>query len=134
MWKSISGIGLGFLTSGIVIVLVEALNYAFFPELPDLTEIEDKQKIAEAMSQIPMAALFIIMLAHALGSFSAGVITSLFVPSSKIRLGVVTGFLVLFMGIVNLVMVPHPTWFMAVDLAVFVPMAYLGARLGEARS
>ena len=51
---------------------------------------------------------------------------------SPIPHGLVLGVLFLAGGIVNMLLLPHPVWFWVLGVAVFLPSAYLGAKLGAA--
>ncbi|MCK6623004.1 MAG: hypothetical protein HUU32_18855 [Calditrichaceae bacterium] len=44
--------------------------------------------------------------------------------------GMIVGGIMLLAGIVNMAMIPHPLWFWVVGVLIFLPAAYLGARLG----
>lgn len=69
-------------------------------------------------------------LAHALGSLFGAFIAALIAPKHKMKFALGIGCWFLFGGIMNIVMLPSPTWFTIVDLTLaYIPMAYLGGIL-----
>jgi hypothetical protein len=74
-----------------------------------------------------------VALAHVLGSVMGGAAATLVAGGASLRQGVIVGAVLLLGGIVNLAMIPHPLWFVGLDLAVYLPAAYLGARLALTR-
>jgi uncharacterized protein YacL len=59
-----------------------------------------------------------------------GWVTARMAYRSPITHGLVLGAIFLAAAVVNLLLIPHPVWFWVVGVAVFLPTAYLGARLG----
>lgn len=71
-------------------------------------------------------------LAHALGTLAGALTTALIAISYKRELSYSIGAFFLLGGIINIVMLPSPLWFSAVDLALaYFPMAYLGHLLAR---
>ncbi len=78
-------------------------------------------------------------LAHAVGTFVGAFIAGLLAPNRSIVPAYVVGGLFLLGGITNVILLPAPVWFSALDLLVaYLPAAWLGqalaARLRGARS
>jgi hypothetical protein len=73
-------------------------------------------------------------LAHALGTLVGAFAAAWLAASRKIGLALVVGFFFLAGGVASVLMLPSPMWFNVVDLAgAYVPMAWLGGRLGARR-
>ena len=72
-------------------------------------------------------------LAHALGTLMAAILISRFLTSQQLIFSMMAGILFLMGGVSMVVMLPTtPIWFVLLDLIVaYVPMAYLGYRLGK---
>jgi hypothetical protein len=72
-------------------------------------------------------------LAHALGTLIAAILISRFLTSQQLIFSMMAGILFLMGGVSMVVMLPTtPIWFVLLDLIVaYVPMAYLGYRLGK---
>lgn len=72
-------------------------------------------------------------LAHALGTLVGAFIAALIAVNNKVRPAIIVAVLFLIGGIMNVIMLPAPTWFSAVDLLLaYIPMGLIGARLGGA--
>jgi len=73
-------------------------------------------------------------LAHALGSFSGGLIAALLATSNKMRIAVGIGIWTMVGGIAAAYMIPAPTWFIVADLALaYIPMAFLAGKLATGK-
>ena len=78
-------------------------------------------------------------LAHALGTLAGAAVAALLAPDGSAGLAYAVGIVFLLGGIANVVMLPAPVWFCAVDLLLaYLPAAWLGrsgvARLRAARA
>ncbi len=74
-------------------------------------------------------------LAHALGTFVGAGVTALLAASRRSALALAIGVVFLAGGVANVLMLPSPLWFTLVDLlGAYLPMAWLGGRLGAARA
>jgi hypothetical protein len=66
-------------------------------------------------------------LAHALGTLVGAFVATMLAPGTPIMPGYVVGALFLVGGIANVVMLPAPVWFSAMDLLLaYLPAAWLG--------
>jgi hypothetical protein len=71
-------------------------------------------------------------LAHAAGTFVGAVVASLVTAKWSFVVALVAGGFFLAGGIANVIMLPAPMWFNAVDLLfAYLPMAWLGHRLAR---
>ncbi|MBM9577030.1 hypothetical protein JWG45_07665 [Leptospira sp. 201903070] len=69
-------------------------------------------------------------LAHALGTFTGSLVTALVCIRQKAKFAMAIGFFFLAGGIANILMLPSPIWFIAVDLVLaYLPMSYLAGRV-----
>lgn len=118
----VAGLVFGF----VVIFLIEL----FSPYQPpaDL-DINDKAKFGEWVKTLPLSAFFILLLAYFLGSVAGGWLTNLIALPTKYRPALVTGFGLFVFGVMNLLMIPHPTWFAIVSSLVYFIGAWAGGRL-----
>jgi hypothetical protein len=103
------------------------------PETIDPASIEQAKielaKIELAIKSTPTGMLWILLLAWALGTFVSAGIAARIAPTGKIGHGLAIGGIFLFSNLVQLLPFPYPVWFKIAGAAVFLPMAYLGARL-----
>ena len=49
--------------------------------------------------------------------------------SEKLRDSIIVGLALLGFGIVNLVMITHPLWFIVVSVLIYIPCAYWGGKV-----
>lgn len=69
-------------------------------------------------------------LAHALGTFAGAFVAGLLAPNRSTVPAYVVGGLFLLGGIANVIMLPGPAWFSAVDLLLaYLPTAWIGQAL-----
>lgn len=128
--KNILSVMAGLITGVLVIMLIEAISHKMYPLPPgfDLSKA-DKETMEFLMEEMmPMGAFMMVLLSYILGSFSGGMISS--VISKKIQQPLIVGSVLMVAGIVTLFMIPHPVWFMAVSLPVYIPFALAGGKIG----
>jgi len=77
----------------------------------------------------PMGAFLYVLLAHWGQAFFGGIVAALIAPSNKLLCAMIVGVLTLVGGIMNMFMIPAPTWFNIVDILGYLPFAYLAAQL-----
>jgi hypothetical protein len=71
-------------------------------------------------------------LAHSLGTFVGAVVATLLAPSKSAMPAYAVGGLFLLGGIANVLMLPAPAWFNALDLALaYLPAAWLGLAMAK---
>lgn len=74
-------------------------------------------------------------LAHALGTLVGAFLAARLAGSQRRLLGFVVGCFFLVGGMMNAFILPAPAWFIATDLlGAYLPMAWLGGRLGAPRT
>lgn len=74
-------------------------------------------------------------LAHALGTLVGAAVAARVAATHRVAMAYVVGGCFLAGGIANVLMLPAPAWFDAVDLLfAYLPMAWLGARLATPRA
>lgn len=70
--------------------------------------------------------------AHALGTLAGAMVAGLLAPGRSANPAYVVGALFLLGGIANVVMLPAPVWFSALDLLLaYLPAAWLGQALAS---
>ncbi|MGD9590748.1 MAG: hypothetical protein AB7Q37_17710 [Pyrinomonadaceae bacterium] len=100
------------------------------PAGADLTTVEGLNAAMPMMEAKHFIAPF---LAHALGSLVGAMVAAMISVSSKMTVGIIVGAITLLGGIAAAMMIPAPTWFIAMDLLLaYIPMAWIGAKLGGA--
>jgi hypothetical protein len=128
MLRNIVSVVAGIIASAVLIAIVEVISHKIYPP-PTGIDFNNKEVLKELMNTMPKGALLMVILAHAIGTFGGGVVTALIATEKRIMFSAITGGVVLIMGIVNLIMLPHPVWFAIADILVYIPFAYFGALL-----
>lgn len=132
MLRSVVAVVSGVVLGGLVIGLVEAVGHQVFP-LPEGVDPADPEALARVIGELPVGALLFVPLAWALGSVAAGWLAARIASRAQVAHAVIAGSLLLVAGVVNLAMIPHPTWLAVLGVAVFLPAAYFGGLLGGGR-
>ncbi len=116
----------GLVAGAIIIALIQM----FSPYQPpaDL-DVNDKAKLAEWVKTLPLSAFFIVLLSYFLGAVLGGWLTNLIALPTRYRPALVTGFGLFVFGVMNLVAIPHPTWFAIVSSLMYFVGAWAGGRL-----
>ncbi|MDP2386264.1 MAG: hypothetical protein Q8M29_07825 [Bacteroidota bacterium] len=113
-----------------VIALVEMIGHMIFAT-PVPADMKTKEEMAAYVANLPLGAFMSVLIAMALGSFTGGfVATKINKENGKVN-STLVAIILMTLGIVNLVMIPHPTWFMVVNLLLYVPFAWIGFRLAK---
>jgi predicted MFS family arabinose efflux permease len=109
---------------------VEAIGHQVYP-LPEGLDMKNIEAVKAYVAALPTGALLFVLLAYGLGSFAGGWLAAKIARTSQIHLPLTVGGIQLLFGIMNIVMIPHPTWFAIAAVIVFLPAAYLGGKLGS---
>lgn len=112
------------------ISLFEYLAIYLFP-LPADIDMQDINSISANMDSIPLINLIAVSIGFALASFIAGFVCvkikthNAFVPILAV------GIILTIFGFVNFLTIPHPLWMIVVGSATFIPMTFLGGKIGK---
>lgn len=69
-------------------------------------------------------------LAHALGTLAGAALAAFIAASHKLQMAIIIGVLFMAGGIGNIMMLPSPLWFNALDVVgAYLPMAWIGWKL-----
>ena len=128
MARRILSVIAGLLVAMVVITGVEAVIPLLYPVPPGL-DMKDPAAFKVYVAALPIGALLMVILAHSLGALVGAVVATLIAGRASIWPGMIVGALVMVAGIVNLFQISHPVWFSVVDLLLYLPAAYGGARL-----
>jgi uncharacterized protein YacL len=128
MIKNVLYVLSGVIIGGAVIYLVESIGHKIYP-LPENFDWTDTEVIENHIASLPIGAFVIVLLAYILGSFAGGFMTALYKNSGLANV-IAVGVILLLLGLLNLLMIQHPTWFLVVSLMTYLPSAYVGGSLG----
>ncbi len=99
---------------------------------PDGADLTTMEGLKASMHLLQPKHFIMPFLAHACGTFVGALLTSIIAAKYKMRFALGIGVWFLLGGIVNIFMLPSPTWFTILDLAgAYIPMGYLAGKLAE---
>jgi hypothetical protein len=97
------------------------------PEGVDNTTMEG---LKESMHLFQPKHFIFPFLAHALGTLVGAFLAAKIAAARKMTFAMVIGVFFLVGGIVNVMMLPSPTWFSILDIVgAYIPMAWIGGKL-----
>lgn len=118
----------GLLAGWVVIFVLEAVSHLFYPP-PANIDYADKAAMAAFMQSLPSAAFLLLLLAWMIGAFIGG-LTGAFINKKAARnSSIIIGVVLALGSIINMTLIPHPTWLMVTASIGYVPMAYFGGKL-----
>ncbi|MEW7292808.1 hypothetical protein [Aquimarina sp. 2304DJ70-9] len=90
----------------------------------------DMNALAAVMPALEFEYFIFPFLAHALGTLVGATIAGLIAASHKMKFSLSIGGLFLLGGIMVNYMLPGPTWFAIIDIAIaYIPMAWIGGKI-----
>lgn len=120
----------GIIVGGAVNMGLVMLGSAVVPP-PQGVDVTDMESIASSIHLFEIQHFLFPFLAHAFGSLTGGMTAALVGTTRHIVLALIVGGIFLLGGLINVVMIPGPVWFAVLDILVaYLPMAWLGGRLG----
>jgi hypothetical protein len=120
--------GLAGLVAGVVVIMiVQAVGHKVYPPPPGF-DPSNAEALKALMASMPVGALLFVLLSYALGAFGGGLIAARI--GKHLVPALVVGGLLTVASIMNLTMVPHPTWFAVANLLLVLPLAFAGGKLG----
>lgn len=130
--KNILGLVIGMVFGGMVNGLIVKYGSPMIPP-PAGVDPNDLESIKSNMHLYEFKHFIVPYLAHILGSFIAGMIAAQ-ISNSKI-ISLIAGGIFIIGGAMVIYMIPEtPVWFSLVDLASYIPAAYLGYLVGRRKS
>jgi hypothetical protein len=128
MMRGILGAIAAVLVGGLVILLIEMLGHACYP-FPPGVDPRNHDSLGAYMKTAPLGAWMFVLAAYYVGSFAGGAVGAWI--GCRPWAGWAAGAVLMTLGLVNLLMMPHPAWFWAASLAGYLPAAWAGARLAR---
>jgi hypothetical protein len=128
--RSLLAVVLGLIAAGLVIAAVEGIDSVVFP-LPAGVDPSNRESLAAAMADVPVGALLLVLLGWCVGTFAGAWVAARVAGRAPLLHGLILGGLLLAVAVLNMLALPHPAWFWALALSVFLPAAYLGVRMAR---
>ena len=97
---------------------------------PEGADVSTMEGLREAMHLFQPQHYLMPFLAHALGTFTGSFLAAIIAVNYKIMYALLVSVFFLAGGIINVIILPSPTWFSIADLALaYIPMGYLAGWL-----
>jgi hypothetical protein len=121
----IGGVALGMLVN----MLIITISGSVIPP-PEGIDPTDSESMINNIHLLQPKHFIFPFLAHALGTLAGAFIAAKFSATKPLISALIAGAFFLLGGIAASMMIPAPSWFMALDLIMaYLPMAFLGAKL-----
>jgi hypothetical protein len=99
---------------------------------PEGVDVTNMESLRSSMHLFEPKHFLFPFLAHALGAFVGGFVTSMLAASQRMKLALGVSAFFLLGGIVNVFLLPSPIWFAALDLiGAYIPMGWFAGKLAE---
>ena len=109
------------------------LGHAVVP-LPPGADVSTMENLRVAMQSFGPEQFIFPFLAHAIGTLVGATLAALIAASHKFKIAIAIGVVFLIGGITAGIWIGSPMWYNAIDfIFAYIPMAWIGAKLGGAR-
>ncbi len=110
---------------GAIIAIIQLVSHTLYP-VPEGLDLADELAMEKHIASLPIGAFLMVLLSYALGALAAGFTSAkLSKPHGRVP-ALICGVVLTILGLINLLMIPHPIWFWLAALSVFIPFSYLG--------
>ncbi len=124
----LAAVVLGLATFFAVAIMVEWAGQVFYP-MPAEVDLRNPRAVRAMSEKLPAGVFVWALVAWAAGAFVGSMVAALLAPANRMLFGLAIGAFGLLAAILNMQIVPHPTWVWVLGLCEFLPAAYLGAKL-----
>jgi hypothetical protein len=115
----------GCMVAVLVLFVGEMLSSVLYPH-PSNIDMNNAEELKKMMESAPPISLVLVLLSAFLGAFIGGIIATVLMKTSDKIATLLVGAVLTILGILNLVMVPHPIWFIIPALLVYFVGAWAG--------
>jgi len=115
----------GVVVGALVIGLLEMADHKINP-MPEGLDLSDPNALKAYIAGLPISAFISILLSHGIGALAGGFVASKMAKVQKRGAAMFVGLILVVAAVLNLMAVPHPTWFSVADILVYTPMALAG--------
>lgn len=127
--KNILGVIAGVVIGGMVNMGIITISGSIIPP-PEGADLTTAEGIKAAADLLEAKHYIMPFLAHAIGTLVGAFLAAKIAATRKFTMAMIIGSFFLLGGISAAYMIPSPTWFIVLDLAVaYIPMAWLGHKL-----
>ena len=128
--RGILAIIVGIIAGSVVNMGIIFLCAAIFP-IPEGMNMWDAESVKAFASKLTTANYVGVLIAHQLGTLVGAFVAAKIATGGKMIFALVIGVWFLLGGIYAATLIPAPMWFMVADLVLYIPMAFIGGKLGS---
>jgi nicotinamide riboside transporter PnuC len=129
MQRKVAAVVLGIIVAVVFIIAIEALGHSVYP-VPEGLDITDTEAMQAYVTGLPIGALLFVMGAWLVATLAGGLLACFIARETPLVYSAVVGGLVLLGTIINLMSVPHPSWFSITSVLAIIAMIFVTGRLG----
>jgi len=127
--RNIFAILIGVLIGGIINMGIIMISPSIIPS-PDGADVTTMEGLKASIHLFQPKHFIFPFLAHAIGTLIGAMISAIIAVNHKMKFALGVGVFFLIGGIMNVFILPSPTWFIVVDLLfAYIPMAWLGGTI-----
>jgi hypothetical protein len=126
--RSILAVIAGIVVGSAVNFGIILVNGVLFP-LPAGVDRNDYAALREEFAKAPPTAMLLPILAHAGGTLVGAWLAARLAGRAALVHGLVIGVFFLVGGIASVIMLAAPLWFAVIDIALYLPAGWLGAKM-----
>ncbi len=128
--RKILAVVFGIVVAVVLIIAIEALGHAVYP-VPDGLDLTDPEALQAYVMDAPIAALLFVLGAWLVATLVGGLLACFIAKESPLVYSAIIGGLVLLGTIINLMSIPHPTWFSITAISAIIATIFVTSRLGS---
>ena len=129
--RNIVAVVLGLIVGSIINMGLIMISGKVIPP-PEGVDVTTMEGLKSSMHLFEPKHFLFPFLAHALGSFAGSFVASMLGATQRMKLAMAVSAFFLLGGIVNVFLLPSPTWFSALDLiGAYIPMGWFAGKLAE---
>jgi len=128
MARNVAGVIIGIFVAGLIVWTVQSINSRLFP-LPEGIDIGSMEQMKEYVQTLPSGAFIMVLLSHLLGALGGAWVGCIVADRYFLKIALIIAAFLLVMGLYNLLIIPHPLWFMIADIPSYAIGALIGHKL-----
>ena len=127
--QSALAIVVGIVSALIVIIAIQSVSNSLFP-WPEGVDMSNTQAVANHISTLPVAAFVIVLMSYFIAVIDGVILSTWLAPKAPRAHSAAVFALLAGAALVNILSFPHPTWFVAGVLTVYLSGFAVGDMVG----
>jgi hypothetical protein len=126
MIRSVLAVVAGVIVAVIAVGAVETIGHVIYPP-PDIN-LSDPAALKEIIAKLPAGAIAFVLVAWGLGSLAGGATAAAIAGRAHTAHASFVGGIQMALGILTMLMIPHPLWFIVASFGLIRPSPPAGPR------